>query len=137
MMIRAKEIMSKKVATVGENANVIDIIRVLARNRITGVPVVSQDQRLLGIVTEKDILEILLWDKDIKEKTAKELMTTEVTSFHEDENLMNIYKCLVESNFRRVPILAEGKLVGIISRTDIINFLSKKAGGGASTEGDE
>jgi CBS domain-containing protein len=135
-MIRAKEIMIKKVSTVREDANVIDIIRVLVKNKITGVPVVSQDRRLLGIVTEKDILGILLWDKDIKEKTAKELMTTQITSFDENEDLMNIYKCLVESSFRRVPILSDGKLAGIISRTDIINLLSKKAGGTAASQGD-
>jgi CBS domain-containing protein len=136
-MIRAKDIMSRKIATVGEDANVMDIIRVLVRNKITGVPVVSQDQRLSGIVTEKDILGVLLWDKDVKEKTAKELMTTEITCFDEDEDLMNVYKCLVESSFRRVPILSEGKLVGIISRADIIHLLSKKAGGTAKSESNE
>jgi CBS domain-containing protein len=135
-MIRAKEIMIKKVSTVREDANVIDIIRVLVKNKITGVPVVSQDRRLLGMVTEKDILGILLWDKDIKEKTAKELMTTQITCFDENEDLMNIYKCLVESSFRRVPILSDGKLAGIISRADIIKLLSKKAGGTAASQSD-
>jgi CBS domain-containing protein len=126
-MICAKDIMSKSVATVRQDANVLDIIRHLVENRVTGLPVVSEDRRLLGIVTEKDILEILLHDKDVKEKTAKDVMTTEITCFDEDEDLMEIFKCLVESNFRRVPILSDGKLVGIISRADIINFLSIKA----------
>jgi CBS domain-containing protein len=136
-MIYAKDVMSKSVATVREDANVIDIIRHLAENQITGLPVVSEDQRLLGIVTEKDILEILLHDKDIKEKKAKDLMTTTITCFDEDEDLMKIFKCLVESNFRRVPILSDGKLVGIISRSDIINFLSRKAGETAKDKNDE
>jgi CBS domain-containing protein len=126
-MICAKDIMSKSVATVRQDANVLDIIRHLVENRVTGLPVVSEDRRLLGIVTEKDILEILLHDKDVKEKTAKDVMTTEITCFDEDVDLMEIFKCLVESNFRRVPILSDGKLVGIISRADIINFLSIKA----------
>jgi CBS domain-containing protein len=136
-MICAKDIMSKNVAAVREDANVIDIIRHLVENQVTGLPVVSEDQRLLGIVTEKDILEILLHDKDVKEKTAKDLMTTEITCFDEDEDLMKIFKCLVESNFRRVPILSDGKLVGIVSRSDIINFLSKKAGGAARGKSEE
>jgi CBS domain-containing protein len=126
-MICARDVMSRSVATIREDANVVDIIRHLVENRVTGLPVVSEDRRLLGIVTEKDILEILLHDKDVREKTAKDVMTTEITCFDENEDLMKIFKCLVESNFRRVPILSDGKLVGIISRADIINFLSRKA----------
>jgi CBS domain-containing protein len=126
-MIRAKDVMSTHVATVRQDANVVEIIRHLVEKKVTGLPVVSEDRRLLGIVTEKDILEILLHDKDVKGKTAKDLMTTQITCFDEDEDLMKIFKCLVESNFRRVPILSEGKLVGIISRADIIKFLSRKA----------
>jgi CBS domain-containing protein len=136
-MICAKDIMSKNVATVREDANVVDLIRHLVDNQVTGLPVLSEDRRLLGIVTEKDILKILLHDKDFKEKTAKDLMTTEITCFDEDEDLMKIFKCFVESNFRRVPILSEGRLVGIISRGDIINFLSKKAGGAARGKSNE
>jgi CBS domain-containing protein len=122
---------------VRENANLLEIIRVLVGNKVTGLPVVSADRSLLGIVTEKDILGVLLWDKGAKEKTAEELMTTEIVSFDVEEDLMNIFKCLVESSFRRVPILSDGKLAGIISRADIITFLSKKAGGGAKNNSEE
>jgi CBS domain-containing protein len=52
----------------------------------------------------------------------------DITSFNEEENLMPILKSLVENNFRRVPILSAEKLVGIISRRDIIHYLSEKVG---------
>jgi len=136
-MICAKDVMSKRVATVGEGANTKDVIRLLVDNNVTGLPVVTEDGSLLGMVTEKDILRMLLYDRDIKEKTAADLMTTEVTYFDEDEDLMTVFKTLVESNFRRVPILSDGKLTGIISRADIIRFLSKRARGAAKEESDE
>lgn len=133
-MICAKDVMSKRVATVREEATIIDVIRLLAENNVTGLPVVSEDGRLLGVVTEKDILRMLLCERDIKEKRAGDLMTTEIVYFDEDEDLMKVFKTFVENNFRRVPILSDGKLVGIISRGDIIKFLSKKAGVAARDE---
>ena len=126
-MIRAKHIMSRKVLTVMEGSNIRHVMRLLSENRVTGLPVVSEDMTLLGIVTEKDILETLLYGKDIKSKTARDLMATDIVSFEEDEDLMTIFRTLVEDNFRRVPILLDGKLTGIISRRDIINFLSEKS----------
>ena len=105
-MICAKDVMSKRVTSVSEGANTKDVIRLLVHNNVTGLPVVTKDGGLLGMVTEKDILRMLLYDRDIKKKTAADLMTTEVTYFDEDDDLMTVFKTLVESNFRRVPILS-------------------------------
>ncbi len=126
-MIRAKDIMSKKIMTVTKDANIRHVMKLLSENQVTGLPVVSEDMALLGVVTEKDILEVLLYGKDVKSKTAGDLMTADIVSFEEDEDLMTIFRTLVEDNFRRVPILSDGKLTGIISRRDIINFLSERS----------
>jgi CBS domain-containing protein len=80
------------------------------------------------MVTEKDILKSLWYNSNVKGSSAADLMSGEIISFDENDNLMKVFESLVESNFRRVPILSEGKLAGIISRRDIIEFLSKKAG---------
>jgi CBS domain-containing protein len=125
-MIRAKNVISKKITTVTEGVNLKHVMRLLSENKITGVPVVSEDMHLLGIITEKDILKALLYGKDVKSKTAGELMTTHLITFEEDEDLMTIFKTLVEGSFRRVPILSNGRLTGIVSRRDIINFLSER-----------
>lgn len=126
-MIRAKSIMSRKIMTVTEDANIRHVMKLLSETKVTGLPVVSEDMALLGIVTEKDILEVLLYGKDVKSKTAGDLMTADIVSFEEDEDLMTIFRTLVEDNFRRVPILSDGKLTGIISRRDLINFLSERS----------
>jgi CBS domain-containing protein len=126
-MIKAKDVMSTKVTTIDEYANVMEVIKLLVEHNVTGLPVVDDAGRLLGMVTEKDILMQLLYDPDVKGKTVTDLMTTEIVHFDEDENLMKIFESLVQNNFRRVPILSEGQLVGIVSRRDIIVFLSAKA----------
>ena len=126
-MVKAKDVMSATVTTVHEYANVMEVIKLLVEHNVTGLPVVDDSGRLLGMVTEKDILMLLLYDPNVKGKTVTDLMTTEIIHFDEDENLMKIFESLVQRNFRRVPILSEGRLVGIVSRRDIIKFLSAKA----------
>ena len=124
-MIKAKDVMSKNIMTVKEETSLKFAIKLLVENNITGLPVVSDEMDLMGIVTEKDILKSL-YSSDVKSKTIADLMARDIISFDEDVDLIKIFKCLVENNFRRVPILSEGKLVGIISRRDIIKFLSRK-----------
>ena len=136
-MVKAKDIMSTTVTTVHEYANVMEVIKLLVEHNVTGLPVVDDSGRLLGMVTEKDILMLLLYDPNVKGKTVTDLMTTEIVHFDEDENLMSIFESLVKSNFRRVPILSEGLLVGIVSRRDIIKFLSAKARKAQKNDEDE
>jgi CBS domain-containing protein len=127
-MVQAKDVMTKKLMTIEPHAKIIEVIKLMVDHKVTGLPVVNEDMGLLGMVTEKDILKILLYGKDIRKRTASDLMTMGITSFNEDDDLMPILKSLVENNFRRVPILSDEALVGIISRRDIIRFLSEKVG---------
>jgi CBS domain-containing protein len=127
-MVQAKDVMTQRLMTIKPDSKIIEVIKLMVDQKVTGLPVVTDDRDLLGMVTEKDILETLLYDEDIKSRTASDLMTMDITSFNEEENLMPILKSLVENNFRRVPILSAEKLVGIISRRDIIHYLSEKVG---------
>jgi CBS domain-containing protein len=123
-MVTAKEIMSKSVLTVDKDTTPNELIKTLVRERVTGLPVVDDEMCLLGVVTEQDILK-MLYNKE-KSKTVQELMTRDVVTFDQDDDLINIFKCLVNNSFRRVPVMSKGRLVGIISRRDIIKFLSRK-----------
>lgn len=135
-MVSAKDVMSADVMTIREDTKMKDIIKLLVQHRITGLPVVSEDNRLLGMVTEKDILKIL-YERQPNVKTAGDLMTSNIESFDANDNLMEVFKALVENNYRRVPILSEGKLAGIISRADIIRFISRQAAKQAQDKSEE
>jgi CBS domain-containing protein len=124
-MLVAKDVMSKEPMTIREETKVKEVIRLLVERKVTGLPVVSEDMRLLGIVTEKDVLK-MLYGRNTNVKTAADLMTRRIEYFDENDSLLEVFKCLVENSFRRVPVLSQGKLVGIISRADIIRFLSEK-----------
>ena len=121
-MVIAKDVMSSSVLTVNTDTTLNEIIKLLVENNVTGLPVVDEDMILLGVVTEKDVLRTLY--RKEKGKTVKDLMSSDVVSFDENEDLIIIFKCLVENSFRRVPITSSGKLVGIISSMDACRLLS-------------
>lgn len=126
-MYETKEIMSRDVISVEPSASLTQVVALLTENDITGVPVADEDGTLLGIITEKAVLGLL---SDPKTATGKvrDYMTTDVVWFDEDEDLIAICECLVNSHFRRVPILSEGKLVGVISRRDLIRYILEPIG---------
>ena len=123
-MFKAKDIMTKKVVTVKEKCPVYDAMNMLINNNITGLPVVDAKNELVGMLSEKDMLNIL-YNDDVADKTVDEMMTHEVISFDETDNIVEICDCLMGNNFRRVPITSDGKLVGIISRRDLVRFILK------------
>ena len=114
--------MTRDVVTVRRTADIYDAIRMMSDGNITGLPVVDDDEKLVGIVTEKDVMRRLLNTRNTEGK-VQDYMTGDVISFNVNDNLVDVINTLVENNFRRVPVESEGKLVGIISRRDIISYL--------------
>ena len=132
-MLQAKTIMTKDVITLRPQDTLDRVIRILVDKNITGIPVVNEDQTLAGIITEKDVLNYMLeqdaishlTDSNLCEHTVYHAMTANVVTFDEDAPLDKICECLVNRNFRRVPIVDKsGKLVGLISRKDIIAIIA-------------
>jgi CBS domain-containing protein len=121
-MISLEKIMTRDVVTVGRTADIYDAIRMMADGNITGLPVVDEDEKLVGVVTEKDVMRYLLNTQSTKGK-AQDCMTTDVVSVNVNDTLLNVISILVNNGFRRVPIVSEGMLVGIISRSDIILYM--------------
>jgi CBS domain-containing protein len=110
--------------TVRPQTPIYDSMEILATRNITGLPVVDDYMNLVGIVSEKDMLK-LLYDPEVKPGKTEEFMTERIVSFDQDDNLHDICDCLINNHFRRVPILDQGKIVGIISRADIIVYILK------------
>ena len=121
-MAEIKDVMKTDVISVTKETLIYEAIRLLVENHITGLPVVDDNMNIEGIVTEKDVLR-LLSNSDNKLRKVEDVMTKKLISFNLDDSLMNIIKSLNENNFRRVPIVDNEKLVGIISRKDIIELL--------------
>ena len=131
-MLKAKDIMQTDLITVTEQTPVHEVIDLLAEKKIAGLPVVNGRGRLVGIVSEKDILIMAYHkitdtgDEAVNSGKIGNVMTSDVVSFRPDDNLADICQCFMNSPFRRVPVIDDGTLVGLISRKDIVSFAFNK-----------
>ena len=121
-MVTAKAIMSTNVITVSPEEDIYEAIRTMVLNDLTGLPVVNEDGTLVGIITEKDVLD-LLYGNDDRPGTVADFMTRDVVCFDCEDRATAIAESFRDNHFRRVPILENGRLVGIVSRRDIIRHM--------------
>ena len=84
------------------------------------MPVAERDGQVVGIITEADILRALAEHKTLETLTTSNIMSSKPTVVDVDTPMEQVISLLRESHILRVPVVEEGKLVGIISRSDII-----------------
>ena len=113
----AKDIMTKKVITVGSQTTIKDLAKTLTKHKISGAPVADKSGRLLGVVSRTDIVA-KNGDK-VKDIMSKDIISvSEETPVEEIANLFTTYK------INRVPVLQGKKLAGIVSRADIVRAIA-------------
>ena len=95
----------------------------MVTNEFSGMPVADSDGRVVGVITEADIIRALLEGKRLENLTAGQVMTGPALTVDAKTPLEDVMKCLVENKIVRVPVTSEGKLVGIIARRDLIRAL--------------
>jgi len=123
-MFKLRDVMTRDPATVRQDTPIYDAMRMLVQQDITGMPVVDDEMRLVGVVSEKDMLR-LLYEQHLTNVPVQEFMSHDVVAFDEDDDLIDACECLINNHFRRVPVLSNGKLAGIVSRADIIRYILK------------
>lgn len=134
-MITAKDVMTDDVICVKTDTPIYEVLRLLIKHNISGIPVVEDDMTLVAIVSERDVLRLWEADEDVSSKTAGDYMTQPAVSFEEHESLSEVCECLTNNYFRRVPVTSKGVLVGVVSRRDIIKNILR--GGRQSTALDQ
>lgn len=122
-MLKAKDIMTKRIFSVKTNTPIYEALKIIASYGISGLPVIEDDMTLVGIVSEKDVLSLFYNDDDNDEMIVSDFMTQPPLYFDEDESLLDVCDFLRKNVFRRVPITSKGKLVGIISIRDVIEYI--------------
>ena len=95
----------------------------MVTNELSGMPVADSDGRVVGVITEADIIRALLEGKRLENLSAGQVMTGPALTVDAKTPLEDVMKCLVEHKIVRVPVTSEGKLVGIIARRDLIRVL--------------
>jgi len=123
-----KDIMTKDVIAVKPETPILEALELIARHDISGLPVVDEDNRLVGVLSEKDVVSLLYTPEDDHGYRVDNFMTQPALYFEEEENLLDVCDFLRKNVFRRVPITKNGKLVGIVSIRDIIEFILRLRG---------
>jgi len=157
--MRAMDVMTSKVITVRENASVTAVAKLLAEHGISAVPVVDKDNRVIGMVSEGDLLHRAetgtersrAWWLEMLASTnqlagdyikshsgaVKDVMTRNVISVSDTTLVADIAVLLETNRIKRVPVLRDGKLVGIVSRANLVRALAMTINQPSATEADD
>jgi CBS domain-containing protein len=119
-----KELMNKKVITVKEIDDVHTICKLLSKHQISGLPVLSKTGKLVGFVSERDVIAAVC-KANFTSKTAKQLMTKRVRTISDDAPVTHASKVFTQEKYRHLPVTRSGKVVGIITRKDIATHMMK------------
>ena len=144
--MKVEEIMNRKVLTVRSDESVAKVAALICLNNISGVPVVNEENRLVGIVSEKDILRAMypsytefhddpVRSRDFEDMETRypnvvhlkveEVMTSKVITASPHDPLLKAASTMILRKVRRLPVVEEGELVGIISQGDIHQAIFK------------
>jgi CBS domain-containing membrane protein len=134
--------MVARVIAVNPEDSLVHVVEIMSKNRVSGVPVVNSDRRVLGVISEKDILRQMVGETTDnfmallaqclrsggrcampgQKLIAREVMTEPAVTIQEDVYLADIAELLTQRQINRLPVTdPDGRLVGIITRSDIVN----------------
>lgn len=144
--MKAKDVMTAGVVTVTADASITEAIRLMLQRKISGLPVLGSSGALVGMVTEGDFLrrselgterhaarwiEFLLGPGKLAEnyvhaagRKVRDVMTEQVYTAEEDAPLVDVVAIMERQKIKRVPVLRGGKLVGIVTRTNLLHALA-------------
>jgi CBS domain-containing protein len=113
----AKDIMTRDVITVSPTATVKNLAMTLIKNQISGAPVAGRNGKIIGVVSEADIVAK-------KGKDVKTIMSKNIISVTEDTAVEEIAKLMTTHRIKRLPVMRGSEVVGIVSRADIVNAIA-------------
>ena len=121
-MSTVKEIMVKKAITAKEDTPLGRVCRTLVSKKLSGLPVVDPKDNLVGFISERDIIQAIC-TKDFQRKKVSDVMTRKVISVEENTPIDQLSRLFTDKPFRYIPATKSGRLVGVVSRKDVINRL--------------
>lgn len=120
--VRVRDCMSASVISFTPDTHLLDAIHALVENRISGAPVVDGQGNLIGVLTERDCLRVTMKASYYGESagSVRDYMSGEVVTVDANATLMSVAQMLLERPYRRYPVMQDNRLVGVISRRDVL-----------------
>ena len=157
--MRVKDVMTPKVISVGADETVVNAARLMLRHQISGLPVIDKEGELVGIVTEGDFLrrgelgtqrrrpkwlEFVLGPGKLAQeyvqassKKVEDVMTPDPQTIGEDESLETVVDMMERHRIKRIPVTRGSRVVGIISRANLMHALASLARDANPPTGDD
>jgi len=155
--MKATDVMTRQVICVAPDSSIVEALRLMLQNRISGLPVVDKNGELIGIVTEGDFLrrselgtqrrrakwlEFIVGPGKLAEdyvhasgRKVEEIMTPEPCVVSEDDTLEKVVELMERRRVKRLPVVREGRMVGIVSRANLMHALASMARDAQPTAG--
>lgn len=121
--MKARDVMNRRVTAATPRAIGRDLALQLLSGMYSGLPVVDAQETVIGVVTEFDLLEAVREGKDLQTVKAEEIMGRPPVCVEEEEEIDAVIAKMTTHNIIRVPVVRQGKLVGVIARADLLNRL--------------
>lgn len=117
--------MDRHVPTLRPETKILDAVGFLLEKKVTGAPVVDKSGRLVGMLTEKDCLRLVAAGVggELPRGTVADIMTRDPESIPPDMDVYYVAGLFLQRDFRRFPVVEDGKLVGAITRFDILRVI--------------
>lgn len=127
-----REFMDKYVDTLSPETDIWDAVDFLLEKRVTGAPVADSKGKLVGILTESDCLKLLTLggaDHDRPKGRVRDFMTSAVESIPPTMDIYYVAGLFLTKNFRRLPVVEDGRIVGAITQFDILRAVQRGLAG--------
>ena len=121
-MLTAADIMNTTLKTIRPEATIGEATEMLLREEISGLPVVDHIGHLVGVITEFALLA-MVYDRSVQDHSVAQHMTREVITVDADDPIGRIADLCIVHRVRRLPVMQEGRLVGLIARRDVLKAL--------------
>jgi len=120
--VKVRDYMSRKLVTFHPRTNVVEALGTILDHHITGAPVVDDDGRLVGVLSEVDVMRIVIQDSyyDEGKGIVADYMSAQVDTVDPDEDIYTLAERFLSEHRRRYPVVKDGKLLGQISRRDVL-----------------
>jgi len=121
-MFKAKDVMTTHVVAVNVDDTIDHAISLMVKHRISGLPVLDKHGLPVGVVSEFDLLE-LICEGQSEQNAVRDYMSADLHTVAEEDSWVHVVDVFRSTHVRRLPVLRDGKLVGIVTRHDLVHAI--------------
>jgi CBS domain-containing protein len=130
MATRASEIMTKNITVIREEETMREAAERLAQDDVGALPITDENQTIKGMLTDRDIVvQVIARGRDVNSTRARELEQGEIVTIGPDDSIEHASELMAQHQVRRLPVVEEGKVVGMISQADVAKTVRPEKAG--------